>query len=834
MASPLSPLSPSKQNSRRAHLPTHRSDNFDPSDAEAPLPLFSPRAEGKRMTIYDNDENASPVKQKRSSMHETPPRATDNKDHSRDDENSVEDLPSSPFQDTVVSEHTNAIATHAAHTVDDGDGHIGQEYEETLGDVEIAESQSQSDQAELHNMDVGNDAIHEAQYENDGQANSGSADDSVVVQHEHQEHQEHQEHRQVNHSSPRKVSNMTVENENMSVVYDQQKVTTKASDGDGDNDNYDTGDDTCLSTFSAVPNADMTLFSKLRADSPAKRLRETLSPKKFGRSSHLREFIQQTPGSNSKDDTNGGIPDMAPPAQDSPAGSPTPKRKYPRIDDSMNLLEFTDQSNAPSPAHGAYRQENAAGSPSRRGNRRSPTKKSPPKMDLLDFDIPPAPTPRSVPTITPRELESLKSSFMSQISSLKATLSGRDAEVVSLKDAVADAERRAGEALEEVRNEATRKEALESEQREWERRGKEMESVLRNVKADIVEGERERERLSKKADDAEKGKEQLEGRVVELESQLSAAREAASAAESASLSVSAPDNEQSKISTVDTAKEVQDAVEKVARELHSLYKSKHETKVAALKKSYEARWEKRLREAENKLREAVEEIERLKTEQEATATGATNGPPAGDTTVLRESEELEAQKRVLEARVKGLEQEMLALKRDSEILRSELRSERAEKGELVAVVDEWLAMQQEQHEEPQQQEPQAQLDTQNIPSLEPSTPRQVSREDDGDVAETHGPDGSENAEPAGSSEDGGASSIPGAPGHPPSSNVRPRVAPGTTPKVPRFGMPSGYGRGNAGGEKSISSGIGRIPAPGRSGIMSSIERMGRGGGGGGC
>lgn len=83
-----------------------------------------------------------------------------------------------------------------------------------------------------------------------------------------------------------------------------------------------------------------------------------------------------------------------------------------------------------------------------------------------DFEIPPAPTPRSIPTITPRELESLKSGFMSEISSLKATLSGKEAEVASLKKAVADAERRVGEALEEVRNEAARKEALEIEQAE--------------------------------------------------------------------------------------------------------------------------------------------------------------------------------------------------------------------------------------------------------------------------------------------------------------------------------------------------------------------------------
>ena len=140
--------------------------------------------------------------------------------------------------------------------------------------------------------------------------------------------------------------------------------------------------------------------------------------------------------------------------------------------------------------------------------------RSPSKLSLLDFDIPPAPTPRSIPTVTPRELESLKSGFMSEISSLKATLSGKEAEVASLKTAVGDAERRVGEALEEIRNEAARREAMEIEQAEWDRRGKDMERVLQSVRAELEDGERERDRLTRKADEAERSKEQLEGRAM--------------------------------------------------------------------------------------------------------------------------------------------------------------------------------------------------------------------------------------------------------------------------------------------------------------------------------
>ncbi|OAR01258.1 hypothetical protein LLEC1_07433, partial [Akanthomyces lecanii] len=77
---------------------------------------------------------------------------------------------------------------------------------------------------------------------------------------------------------------------------------------------------------------------------------------------------------------------------------------------------------------------------------------------LIDFDIPPLPTPRSMPSISSRELESLKSGFLSEISSLKASLSGKEAEVQSLKTAVGDAEKRVGESLEKLREESAQRE----------------------------------------------------------------------------------------------------------------------------------------------------------------------------------------------------------------------------------------------------------------------------------------------------------------------------------------------------------------------------------------
>ena len=313
-----------------------------------------------------------------------------------------------------------------------------------------------------------------------------------------------------------------------------------------------------------------------------------------------------------------------------------------------NLLDFTTTTTSTAtPRQNPYAQQRTTAlriSPLKAA-RESAVKGAMTKLSLLDFDIPPAPTPRSIPSVTPRELESLKSGYLSEISSLKATLSGREAEVTSLKQSVADAERRVGEALEEVRNEC--REALEAE---WVERNKEMETIIQGMRAELIEGENERKK-------AEEGREHLEGRIVELESQLSAQSQ--------------------------NAPSVADArtVEQVGRELHTLYKGKHEAKVAALKKSYESRWEKRVRETEAKLQAALERNKSLKAEQQ---------PDFNND---------DEQKHLIEARIKGLQQEIVTVKEETNRLRAELEIERTEKGELVAVVDEWLAIQPQQQQE---------------------------------------------------------------------------------------------------------------------------------------
>ncbi|KAJ5577811.1 uncharacterized protein N7459_006775 [Penicillium hispanicum] len=545
-------------------------------------------------------------------------------------------------------------------------------------------------------------------------------------------------------------------------------------------EDHDPMDDTGFSNFSVLP--DMTSFARLRAESPLKSMRSSVAPSPAP--SHRRSSVNPaTPSTARRSYRHSALLDV-----DSPIGSPTPRRRGSRDignpSETQNLLDFTDQVNF-FPRHSM--QQSALFPPSRRSPMRNLRQsiRSPSKLSLLDFDIPPAPTPRSIPTVTPRELESLKSGFMSEISSLKATLSGKEAEVASLKQAVADAERRVGEALEEVRNEAARKDELEIEQAEWERRGKDMERVLQSVRDELMEGERERDRLTRKAEEAEKSKEQLEGRIVELETQLSAARSTTSAGSS-----STPGSRHASQSAEDTAREVQDAVEKVARELHTLYKSKHETKVAALKKSYESRWEKRVREAEHKLTTAREENERLRGERDAVQSESVAA--ANASLISRENDDHEAEKRVLEAQIKGLQREMAALKEDREHLHSELKSERAEKGELVAVVDEWLAMQHNQSAAHQQE-------------------REISVSSAGyadDEIRQAGDRAAENLRHS-TSRSG-------------SSGIRPPAT--AEKKITRYGATGGHSRGNSGGKSGIA-----VFTPGRGGIMSSIERMGRGG-----
>ena len=160
----------------------------------------------------------------------------------------------------------------------------------------------------------------------------------------------------------------------------------------------------------------------------------------------------------------------------------------------------------------------------------------------------------------------------------------------SLKTAVGDAEERVGECLEQVRGGTEPQRAAGGRERGM---GKNEAARWKwscaMSRKKLSMGEREREDLEGQLDESEKRREAAEMMAQEAESKIAGMR-----AGSAS-SNDGKDNEKKELATTGGG-EVEIAVEKVARELHILYKSKHETKVAALKKSYENRWDKKIKE----------------------------------------------------------------------------------------------------------------------------------------------------------------------------------------------------------------------------------------------
>ncbi|KKA26585.1 hypothetical protein TD95_003966 [Thielaviopsis punctulata] len=333
------------------------------------------------------------------------------------------------------------------------------------------------------------------------------------------------------------------------------------------------------------------------------------------------------------------------------------------------------------------------------------------------FDIPPMPAPRNAPSVTPRELETLKSQFLSEISSLKASLLGKEAEVQSLKAAVSDAEKRVGESMEQMREERQLREQFSAEKEDWERRGREMEVVLRKIREDYAVTKRERDELESKLNESEGRREMAEMMAQDAESKMAgmrAGQQQLQAAAAQATSPGAPKSAASRSPAAATAREVEIAVERVARELHALYKSKHETKVAALKKSYEGRWEKKVAELEAKVSELESENDRVR--QESLLSSSKTDPAQAQAEEERRMQAVndQATLRQMEAEVDKLEAVLREVSRDNGDLRQMLEQERIEKGELVQLAEEMMAIQaapapqpepQQQQQQQQQQQP---------------------------------------------------------------------------------------------------------------------------------
>lgn len=347
----------------------------------------------------------------------------------------------------------------------------------------------------------------------------------------------------------------------------------------------------------------------------------------------------------------------------------------------MNLLDFTDNMRYPG------RQPSPARTQTLADNSKTPQRQS--IANLLDFEIPPMPTPRSAPTISARELESLKSNFMSEISNLRATLSGKEAEATSLRTALMDAEKRVGETGELLREERSLREQNAEEKDTWEKRGREMETVLRQVKDEIMTTQREREQLESRLEESEGRREAAEMMAQEAESKIAAMRASRVGGGGGADAANSP---RSPKANTASQREIELAVEKVARELHTAYKSKHEAKVAALKKNYEVRWDKKIRELEAKIDELSRENEELRIGRDATLTKVEL--EAGEHRV--QAVKASGQIKELYAEVEKLEAVLKTVRGDNDALRHELEGERVEKGELVTLAEELMQMQSNQ------------------------------------------------------------------------------------------------------------------------------------------
>lgn len=485
---------------------------------------------------------------------------------------------------------------------------------------------------------------------------------------------------------------------NSSAMEDVRPTTSIQEDQDEHDMRSVLSDDTCFSAFSAVPNADMTMFAKLGRRTADHTLRSPVRPQSSGR-----DFY--TPSTSRKQQNSA--------SSRSPSPTPRGPQHTRRDGDTTNLLlDFTGQFDL---------SRSTRATPSRRGNG-SPSKSttepnllsyinnqrmpSPSKgsmatpsnrknlMNLLDFDLPPQPTPRSIPTITVRELESLKSQYLSEISSLKASLSGREAEVDSLKKAVNDAERRVGKSQEELRDERNAREHAEKEKDAWAKKGQEVESVLQSVREEFVSTDKEREELLQKLEESNRLREDAEMKMVEANTKVSVAQ--------SEVGVSMHQTQQGPalsetIITQRVNEQLDEKMESLARELHTVYKKKHESKVATLKKTYETRSEKKCAELQQKIDDMSKQVEELQSGGDATFSGELPSRlPSADQDVQCQS--LEAHSVELEghkARLAGLVEEIKSMQQTQTQLMHDLECERVEKGELVAAVDEMLALQSE-------------------------------------------------------------------------------------------------------------------------------------------
>lgn len=338
-------------------------------------------------------------------------------------------------------------------------------------------------------------------------------------------------------------------------------------------------------------------------------------------------------------------------------------------------------------------------------------------LNLLDFELPPPPTPRSLPTVTIREMESVKSQFQSQISSLTASLSGKEAEVDSLAKAVSDAERRVGEAQETVRDERSAREYAESQMTDWKKKGEEVQNLLQDVQAELARNDSEREQLLARLVEAERRAEDAENRSSELETKVI---EAESKNVDMTTFINNDDGEDNQkiYSELECQTAIAEKVNEVARDLHSAYKAKHEKKIKALKDNYQKKADERCKELRVQIIRLERQVEEAQKKNDDTFSKVLPSNLASNAEGKRDSssnltsntddlQKLESQRAEIEslkAKLAGLQSELQSLRNSQDSLLADLETERVEKGELVAAAEQMLSMCGEKMEELQQED----------------------------------------------------------------------------------------------------------------------------------
>jgi chromosome segregation ATPase len=444
-------------------------------------------------------------------------------------------------------------------------------------------------------------------------------------------------------------------------------------------------------------------------------------------------------------------------------------------------------------------------------------------LNLLDFELPPPPTPRSLPTVTIRELESVKSQFQSQVSSLTASLSGKEAEIDALSRAIADAERRVGEAQETVRDERSAREYAEAQMVDWKSKGEEVQKLLQEVQSEIDRNGAEREELLARLAEAEKRAEDAENRSSELETKVIEAE-----SKNVDMTTFIHDDEGAEnkkiYSEIECQAAIAEKVNEVARDLHTAYKAKHEKKIKALKDNYQKKADERCKELKIQIIRLERQVEDAEKKRDNTFSKITPGEyhenqglsPSKPARNAEDAQKLEAQRAEIEnfkAKLAGLQSELQSLRKSHDTLVEDLEAERIEKGELVAAAEQMLSMCGEKMEELQQGQEdlrRSRMDTAPPqPPVQSAPPQQAAMRNTGFLA-------------------GGPPSRPGSSlsGGRPGSAMGDRL--GAMNDRPQSGLAKPSGLRAPGGLKFQGHTRTTSSGTGKSRLLSNIERMGGG------